>query len=114
VTPQSTTGASSSDGVKSLAIRLPEAQHAQLAVIAQLEELTLTDAIRQAIELWIDQRRAQPDLQARAQAVLDDIERDAANRRGAIASLITERPTTSASGRDSGRRPRGGEAPAKG
>lgn len=109
MTPQPATGASRSEGVKTLAIRLPEAQHAQLAVIAQLEELTLTDAIRQAVDDWIDQRRAQPDLQARAQAVLDDIERDAANRRGAIASLISEKPS-SASGRDTTRRPRRGPA----
>jgi ferric-dicitrate binding protein FerR (iron transport regulator) len=74
--------------VKTLAIRLEEEQHAQLGMIAQLEELTVTDAIRQAIEQWIEARRTNPQLQARAEAVLADIDRDAATRRDAIASLL--------------------------
>jgi ferric-dicitrate binding protein FerR (iron transport regulator) len=80
--------------VKTLAIRLEEEQHAQLGMIAQLEELTVTDAIRQAIEQWIEVRRTNPELQARAEAVLADIDRDAATRRDAIATLIgTPAPT---------------------
>ncbi len=74
--------------VKTLAIRLEEDQHAQLGMIAQLEELTVTDAIRQAIEQWIEARRSNPQLQARAEAVLADIDRDAATRRDAIATLL--------------------------
>ena len=73
---------------KTLAIRLEAEQHAQLTMIAQLEELTVTDAIRQAIDQWIEERRNSPQLQERAQAVLDDIERDAANKRGALAALL--------------------------
>jgi ferric-dicitrate binding protein FerR (iron transport regulator) len=74
--------------MKTLAIRLEEEQHAQLGMIAQLEELTVTDAIRQAIEQWIEARRSNPQLQARAEAVLADIDRDAATRREAVASLL--------------------------
>ena len=74
--------------MKTLAIRLEEDQHAQLGMIAQLEELTVTDAIRQAIEQWIEARRSNPQLQARAEAVLADIDRDAATRRDAIATLL--------------------------
>jgi hypothetical protein len=74
--------------MKTLAIRLEEDQHAQLGMIAQLEELTVTDAIRQAIEQWIETRRSNPQLQARAEAVLADIDRDAATRRDAIATLL--------------------------
>ena len=36
--------------MKTLAIRLEEDQHAQLTMIAQLEQLTVVDAIRQAID----------------------------------------------------------------
>lgn len=74
--------------MKTLAIRLEEEQHAQLGMIAKLEDLTVTDAIRQAIEEWIETKRSNPELQARAEAVLADIERDAATRRGAIAALL--------------------------
>ena len=83
--------------MKTLAIRLEEDQHAQLGMIAQLEELTVTDAIRQAIEQWIEARRSNPQLQARAEAVLADIDRDAATRRDAIATLLGSKAPTSAS-----------------
>jgi len=73
---------------KTLAIRLEEAQHAQLTMIAQLEELTVTDAIRQAIDQWIETKRTSPQLQQRAEAVLADIEREANTRRGAVAALL--------------------------
>ena len=80
--------------MKTLAIRLEDDTHAQLSMLAQLEELTVTDAIRQAIDSYIDAKRSQPELTARAEAVLADIDRDAASRREAIASLFTgDRPT---------------------
>lgn len=85
--------------MKTLAIRLEEEQHAQLGMIAKLEDLTVTDAIRQAIEEWIETKRSNPELQARAEAVLADIERDAATRRGAIAALLgSETPTKAPEG----------------
>lgn len=74
--------------MKTLAIRLEEDQHAQLAMIAKLEELSVTDAIRQAIDDWIESRRSNPELQARAEAILAEIDREAATRRGALAALI--------------------------
>jgi len=102
--------------MKTLAIRLEEDQHAQLTIIAQLEELTVTDAIRQAIDQWIESKRSNPQLQQRAEAVLDAIEQEAATRRGAIAALLsgeTNGPTGSGAtgGRSSGRRTqKGGDA----
>ena len=99
--------------MKTLAIRLEEEQHAQLGMIAKLEELTVTDAIRQAIDEWIETKRSNPELQQRAEAVLADIERDAATRRGAISALLsgqkptTEQPTLITEGTSSTRRGRG-------
>ena len=74
--------------MKTLAIRLEDDTHAQLSMLAQLEELTVTDAIRQAIDSFIEAKRSQPELTERAEAVLADIDRDAASRREAIASLF--------------------------
>jgi hypothetical protein len=74
--------------VKTLAIRLEDDQHAQLTAVAGLSDLTITDAIRQAIEEWIASRRSQPELTARAQSMLDEIEKEAAQRRDAIAALF--------------------------
>jgi hypothetical protein len=87
--------------VKTLAIRLEEEQHAQLAMIAQLEELTVTDAIRQAIDQWVESRRSNPELQQRAEAILADIDREAATRRGAVAAFISG-DASSTGAKDSG------------
>lgn len=82
--------------MKTMAIRLDDDQHAQLSVIAQLEELTVTDAIRQAITQWIESRRDSAALQQRAQAVLEDIEQEAATRRSALAALLGDEPAPAA------------------
>jgi hypothetical protein len=102
---------------KTLAIRLDGEQHAQLTMIAQLEELTVTDAIRQAIDGWIESKRNNPQLKERAEAVLNAIEAEANTRRGAIAALLGNEGsaslgTESTEGRSSGRssRAKGGEA----
>ena len=94
--------------MKNLAIRLDDDLHAQLSVIAQLGELTVTDAIRQAIEGWIETKRSAPELTSRAQSVLEEIERDAAQRRSAIATLFgdtAESKTTEEGEPSSSRRP---------
>lgn len=82
--------------MRTLAIRLEDELHAQLTVIAQLEELTITDAIRQAIGQFIATKRSQPDLTARAEEVLANIDRDAAQRREAIAVLFGSEPEPTA------------------
>lgn len=80
--------------MKTLAIRLDDDLHAQLSVLAQLRDSTITDEIRQAIESHLASSKRSPELTARAQGVLDDIERDAQGRRAAIATLFgnTEQP----------------------
>jgi hypothetical protein len=80
--------------MRTLAIKLEEELHAQLGMIAKLEGLTLTDALRQAIDQWIDERRNNPELQARAAAVLADIDAEAATRRGAIEALLSNEGTS--------------------
>ncbi|GJM38999.1 MAG: hypothetical protein DHS20C19_23660 [Acidimicrobiales bacterium] len=79
---------------KTVAIRLDEDVHAQLSIIAQLADTSLTEEIREAIEAHIDARRRSGDLATQADAVLEGIERDAATRRDAINSLFgtTEQP----------------------
>lgn len=91
--------------MKTMAIRLEEEQHAQLTVLAQLDELTVTDAIRQAIDQWIEAKRKNPKLIEQAEAVLADIERDAANRRGAIAALFGDEQVPPAQKDESGPTP---------
>jgi hypothetical protein len=87
--------------IKTLAIRLDNDTHAQLSLIAQLRGSTITDEIRTAIEAHIAAVKTAPELAGKADAVLEEIEREAAARREAIATLFggpiepesTERPS---------------------
>lgn len=82
--------------MKTLAIRLDDELHAQLSVLAQLSGSSITDEIRQAIEAHLDASKANPELSQKAQAVLDDIEREAEGRKAAIATLFGAAEQTSA------------------
>lgn len=92
--------------MRTLAIKLEDELHAALGMLAKLEGLTLTDALRQAIDQWIDERSNNPELQARAAVVLADIDQEAATRRGAIEALLGN-DSTSAQTTPSPRRGRG-------
>lgn len=74
--------------VKTLAVRLNESIRTQLDVIAQLNDRTVTDEIRLAIEAWIEKTKSDPSVQQRAQFVRDEIEREAATKRDAIAAIF--------------------------
>jgi hypothetical protein len=75
-------------GVKTLGIKLPPELHAQFTLVAQLDGISLGDAALRAVELYVQTQRAEPDFAARAQAALEEIEREAAARRGAIQGLF--------------------------
>ena len=81
--------------MKTMAIRLDEELHAQLSVLAQLRESTITDEIRSAIEAHLLSCRSSPELGGRAKAVLDEIERDSQARQAAIATLFGSESSTS-------------------
>jgi predicted DNA-binding protein len=83
-------------GVKTLAIRLPDELHAQLTLITQLEGVTLTDAIRAAIDGYVEQRRGNEALAAQANAALAQIDEQAAIRRQALQSLLGTAPKATA------------------
>jgi hypothetical protein len=76
------------NGVKTLGIKLPHELHAQFALVAQLDELSLNDASLKAVELYVTTKRAEPDFAARAAAVLEAIEQEAASRKAAIQGLF--------------------------
>lgn len=81
-------------GVKTLGIKVPDALHAQFALVAQLDGISLGDAALRAVELYVSTKKAESGFAARAQAALEEIEREAAARRGAIQGLFgTEDPT---------------------
>ena len=75
-------------GVKTLAIRLEPDLHAELTLIAQLREQTITDEIREAIETHIVRIKSDPAWANKADDVLVEIERQAAKQRDAFARLF--------------------------
>lgn len=79
-------------GVKTLGIRLQPDVHAQLSFIAQLREGTITDEIQIAITEHIARAKDDPDLASRAAEARAEIEREAAARQQAIATLFADAP----------------------
>ncbi len=112
--PDNAPGNGRAGSVKTLAIRLEPDVHAQLSLVAQLRDSTITDEIREAITAHIATVKAAPELAARADSVIEDIEREATARRAAIATLFGEvqpgtAPTASGSRGRSSRKATGGD-----
>ena len=76
---------------RTLAIRLDDTLHQQILLVAQLDGVTLVDAIRQAIQAHITAKRGEGDLAARAAEALAAIDEETANRRRAIEELFGSR-----------------------
>jgi len=97
--------------MKTLGIRLEDELHAQLSVLAQLAETSITDEIRLAIERHVETRRTDPELTRRAQAVREEIEREAQLRQNAIATLFAASEGSDTKAQPSKRSPKSDEAP---
>lgn len=74
--------------IKPLAVRLNESTRAQLDIIAGLNDRTVTDEVRLAVESWIEKIKSDPTVQRRAEEVRADIERKAATKGSAAISGI--------------------------
>ncbi|AQP47283.1 DNA-binding protein [Tessaracoccus aquimaris] len=74
--------------MKTLAIRLDDDVHARLVILAKLADVSLTDAIRQAIESQIQVMSSDPALSAKAEALREEIDREAREQQGALSLLF--------------------------
>jgi predicted DNA-binding protein len=74
--------------MKTMAIRLDDEVAEMLGLIANLEGTSQIDQIREAIMAHLSQKMANGELAERAQAALDDIDREASARKAAISTLI--------------------------
>ena len=98
-------------GYKTIGVKLPDQVHAQLTLVASLDGLSLTDAIRQAIDSYIARKAGEGDMAERAARALEDIEREAAQRRDALEALFGQHvPAVAADTGSSRRRPRGDQS----
>lgn len=106
----------SARGVKTLGIRLQPDIHAQLSFIAQLREGSITDEIQLALASHIQAAKDDSDLRSRADAARADVEREAAARQAAIATLFADGGDPSDGGSQGGRTtrraPKGGDSTA--
>jgi uncharacterized membrane-anchored protein YjiN (DUF445 family) len=90
--PPSTANGLGYGPIKPIAVRLNESTRTQLDIIAQLNDRTVTDEVRLAIEAWIERAKTDPAIQQRAQAMRDEIEREASTKRDAIAAIFSAPP----------------------
>ena len=87
-TPAASTAAYSP--IRTLAVRIGDDLRAQLDVIAQLNDRSVTEEIRFAIEKWIESSKSDPKVLAKADVIRAEIERDAETKQNAISAIFGE------------------------
>lgn len=82
-----------SSQMRTLAVRITDDLRAQLDVIAQLNDRSVTEEIRLAPEQWIERSKSDPRALECAEMVRAEIEREAETKRNAISRLLRNRAT---------------------
>jgi hypothetical protein len=86
--------------VRTLAVRVSPDYHAQLSMVAQVDEMSLTDLMMAALDNHMAARREAPDFQAKAQKALEDAEAQMARTRAMLLGTLPEGAAPSAPGAD--------------
>lgn len=73
---------------KVLSVRSSEDTRAQLEVLAQLNELSVTEETRIALEHWVEKSKSDPTVIKRAEQVRADIQRETETKRNAITAVL--------------------------
>lgn len=74
--------------MRTLAVRITDGLRAQLDVIAQLNDRTVTEEIRLALEAWVETSKSDPKVLERAETVRAEIEREAKTKQNAIEAIF--------------------------
>jgi hypothetical protein len=82
------------DVQRTLAVRVSPDYHAQLALVAQVHETSLTDLMMTALDKYMASRREAPDFKAKAQKALEDAEAQMARTRAMLLGALPEEPAT--------------------
>jgi len=82
--------------MRTLAVRITDDLRAQLDVIAQLNDRSVTEEIRLALETWIVTSKSDPKVLARAETVRAEIEREAKTKQSAIEAIFGGEGSTGA------------------
>ncbi|GAA0993464.1 ribbon-helix-helix domain-containing protein [Subtercola frigoramans] len=78
-----------SSQLRTLAVRITDDLRAQLDIIAQLTERSVTEEIRVALEHWIEKSKSDPAVLRKAESVRADIEREAKVKSNAIDAIFS-------------------------
>lgn len=74
--------------IRPLSVRITDGLRAQLEVIAQLNDRSVTEEIRLALESWIVTSKSDPKVLQRAESVRAEIEREAKTKQNAIEAIF--------------------------
>lgn len=74
--------------IRPLSVRMTDGLRAQLEVFAQLNDRSVTEEIRLALEAWVEASKSDPKVLERAETVRAEIEREAQTKRSAIAAIF--------------------------
>lgn len=74
--------------IRPLSVRITDGLRAQLEVIAQLNDRSVTEEIRIALEAWVETSKSDPKVLARAETVRAEIEREAKTKQSAIEAIF--------------------------
>jgi hypothetical protein len=81
--------------VRTLAVRVSPDYHAQLTMVAQLDEISLTDLMMRALDNHVTSRREAPDFKAKAQKALEEAEAQMARTRAMLLGALPEAASAS-------------------
>tara|TARA_R100000365_G_scaffold3586_1_gene12436 strand:- start:5720 stop:6040 length:321 start_codon:yes stop_codon:yes gene_type:complete len=82
--------------LRTLAVRITDGLRAQLDVLAQLNDRTVTEEIRLALESWVETSKSDPKVLERAETVRAEIEREAKTKQSAIEAIFGNAAATKA------------------
>jgi predicted transcriptional regulator len=80
--------------MRTMAIRVDDEVHATFVILSQVDGISLSDELKLALDNHVARRKDEPGFAEKAQAVLEEIDKEAAARRTAIQSLFTDTGTT--------------------
>jgi hypothetical protein len=100
------------DVQRTLAVRVSPDYHAQLSMVAQVDEMSLTDLMMTALDQYMASRRESEDFKAKIQKALEDAEAQMARTRAILLGTVSEgTPTTETGVADSSPAEANAEAP---
>jgi hypothetical protein len=76
--------------VRTLAVRVSPDFHAQLSMVAQVDEVSLTDLMMTALQNHVAARREAPDFKEKVQAALAEAEAQMARTKAMLLGTVSE------------------------